>query len=147
MEATNREEKLIKEEEQYEAHPACPKCQAQTVVKDAGTEMGCMEHTVEGTTVMECSCRIRHRDEKEYRDLMNRLKRIEGQVRGIQGMVEEERYCVDILTQVMAVQSALNSFNKALLSNHIKTCVVRDIREGNSAVVDELCSTIQKLMK
>ncbi len=99
------------------------------------------------TAETECGCRIRHRSEKEYRDLMNRLKRIEGQVRGILGMVEEERYCVDILTQVMAVQSALNSFNKALLSNHIKTCVVDDILAGSGTAVDELCSTIQKLMK
>lgn len=95
----------------------------------------------------ECCCRTKHREDKEYRDLMNRLKRIEGQVRGIQGMVEEERYCVEILTQVMAIQSALNSFNKVLLSNHIKSCVVRDIRNGDEAAVDELCSTIQKLMK
>lgn len=95
----------------------------------------------------ECHCRIKHRENKEYRDLLNRLKRIEGQVRGIQGMVEDERYCVEILTQVAAVQSALNSFNKALLSNHIKTCVVQDILDGNGDVVDELCNTIQKLMK
>ena len=94
-----------------------------------------------------CCCRTKHRDDEEYRGLMNRLKRIEGQVRGILGMVEEERYCVDILTQVMAVQSALNSFNKALLSNHIKTCVVDDILAGSGTAVDELCSTIQKLMK
>lgn len=113
----------------------------------SGTEAPeCPEHPAQ-TAETECGCRIRHREEREYRDLMNRLKRIEGQVRGIQGMVEEERYCVDILTQVMAVQSALNSFNKALLSDHIKTCVVRDIREGNHEAVDELCSTIQKLMK
>lgn len=68
-------------------------------------------------------------------------------MRGVQEMVEQERYCVDILTQVSAIQSALNSFNKVLLSNHIKTCVVEDIREGNEEAVDELCKTIQKLMK
>ena len=79
--------------------------------------------------IPEC-CRQKHRDDKETKDLLNRLKRIEGQVRGIQGMVESDRYCVDILTQVMAVQSALNSFNKVLLSNHIKTCVVEDIKNG-----------------
>ncbi len=94
-----------------------------------------------------CSCRTKHRDTKEYRELMNRLKRIEGQVRGIQGMLEEERYCVDILTQVSAVQSALNSFNKLLLSNHIRTCVVEDIRDGRENAVDELCDTIQRLMR
>lgn len=94
----------------------------------------------------EC-CRKKHREDKEYKDLVNRLKRIEGQVRGIQGMLEEERYCVDILTQVAAIQSALNSFNKVLLSNHIKSCVVHDIQAGNEQAVDELCATIQRLMK
>lgn len=89
----------------------------------------------------------RHRNEKEYKDLINRLNRIEGQVRGVKAMVEEERYCVDILTQVSAIQSALNGFNKELLSNHIKTCVVDDIRSGDEQVVDELCDTIKRLMK
>ncbi|MSS63141.1 metal-sensing transcriptional repressor [Velocimicrobium porci] len=97
---------------------------------------------------MECECnRIKHRNEKEYKDLINRLNRIEGQVRGVKGMVEKEAYCVDILTQVSAIQSALNGFNKVLLSNHIKTCVVDDIREGKDEVVDELLKTLQKLMK
>lgn len=97
---------------------------------------------------MECNCnKNKHREEKEYKDLVNRLSRIEGQVRGIKNMVESEAYCVDILTQVSAIQSALNSFNKVLLSNHIKTCVVEDIRAGNDEVVDELLKTIQKLMK
>ena len=87
------------------------------------------------------------RDEKEYKDLIHRLSRIEGQVRGIREMVESDRYCVDILTQVSAIQSALNSFNKVLLSSHIKSCVVEDIRQGKEGAVDELCKTIQKLMK
>lgn len=91
--------------------------------------------------------RYKHREMVEYKDLMNRLNRIEGQVRGIKKMVEEERYCVDILTQVSAIQSALNAFNKCLLSNHIKSCVATKIREGDEAVVDELCNAIQKLMK
>ncbi len=99
---------------------------------------------------MECECQStkrKHRESKEYKDLVNRLNRIEGQVRGIKGMVESEAYCVDILTQVSAIQSALNGFNKVLLSNHIKTCVVEDIKAGNDQVVDELMKTIQKLMK
>ena len=89
----------------------------------------------------------KHRETKEYSDLMNRLSRIEGQVRGVKKMVEEERYCVDILTQVSAISSALNSFNRVLLSNHIKSCVVEDIKMGNDEVVDELCTALQKLMK
>ena len=96
----------------------------------------------------EKSCHIyKERTEKETRDLVNRLSRVEGQIRGIKDMVIEDRYCVDILTQVSAVQSALNSFNKVLLSNHIKTCVVEDIKNGEEKVVDELCMTIQRLMK
>ena len=75
------------------------------------------------------------------------MSNIEGQVRGIRKMVEEDRYCVDILTQVSAISSALNAFNKVLLAEHIKSCVVEDIREGNDDVVDELCITLQKLMK
>lgn len=91
----------------------------------------------------------RHKDrsEQETKGLQNRLNRIEGQIRGIKAMVEEERYCVDILTQVSAVQAALNAFNKELLSNHIKSCVVEEIEKGNIGVVDELCETIKKLMK
>ena len=85
--------------------------------------------------------------EKEEKDLLNRLSRIEGQVRGIKAMVQDERYCPDILVQVSAVQSALNGFCKVLLSNHIKTCVVEDIRNGNEeTAVAELCETIKKMM-
>lgn len=94
-----------------------------------------------------CCVKTKHRDSEEYRKLINRLNRIEGQVRGIRSMVEEERYCVDILTQVSAIQSALNAFNKELLSNHIKTCVVEKIQNGDEQVVDELCETMKKLMK
>ncbi len=96
----------------------------------------------------ECTChKTKERPEKEYKDLMNRLNRIEGQIRGIKRMVEEEYYCPDILVQVAAVNAALNSFNKVLLGNHIKTCVIRDIREGREETVEELLSTLQKLMK
>lgn len=89
----------------------------------------------------------KHREGKEYKDLVNRLSRIEGQVRGVKKMVEEDRYCIDILVQVQAIQAALNGFNKMLLSEHIHSCVVRDIQEGNLECVDELCETIKKLMK
>lgn len=89
----------------------------------------------------------KYRDEKEFKSLINRLNRIEGQVRGVKGMVESECYCVDVLTQVSAIQSALNGFSKELLSDHIKTCVVEDIKAGKEEVIDELLVTLQKLMK
>ena len=95
----------------------------------------------------ECQCRHKHRDEKEERDLLNRLNRIEGQVRGIKAMVQDERYCTDILVQVSAVQSALNGFCKTLLSTHIRTCVVEDIKAGKEEeAIKELCETIKKMM-
>ena len=94
-----------------------------------------------------CAERSKHREDKEYRDLINRLSRIEGQIRGVKKMVEEDRYCIDIINQVSAVSSALNSFNKVLLSAHIKSCVVEDVKAGNDQMVDELCDTLQKLMK
>lgn len=95
-----------------------------------------------------CDCRHKHREVTEERALLNRLNRIEGQIRGIKAMVEDERYCVDIITQVAAVQAALNSFNKLLLERHIKTCVVEDIKSGDSDLaVEELCRTLQKMMK
>lgn len=96
-----------------------------------------------------CDIKHKHRDRegKEYKGLITRLNRIEGQVRGIKAMVEEDRYCVDILTQVTAIQSALNAFNKELLAQHIKSCVVNDIKNGDETVVDELVNTLQKLMK
>ena len=92
-------------------------------------------------------CRRKHREAGEAEALTKRLNRIEGQVRGIRGMVENEAYCTDILTQVSAVQSALNAFSRELLANHIRTCVVTDIQNGQLEVVDDLLATIQKLMK
>ena len=91
--------------------------------------------------------RTKERQEKEYKDLIHRLNRIEGQIRGIRGMVEEGRYCTDILVQVAAVNAALNSFNKVLLASHIKSCVVNDIKEGREETIDELVETLQKVMK
>ena len=91
--------------------------------------------------------RTKEREEKEYKDLIHRLNRMEGQIRGIRGMVEEGRYCTDILVQVAAVNAALNSFNKVLLANHIRSCVVEDIREGREESVDELVGILQKLRK
>lgn len=97
--------------------------------------------------VKECCHKTKERSDKEYKDLIHRLNRIEGQIRGIRGMVEKDAYCTDILVQVAAANAALNSFNKVLLANHIKTCVTRDIREGKEETVDELVETLQKLMK
>ena len=94
-----------------------------------------------------CDERRKEREDKEFRDLIHRLNRIEGQIRGIRGMVERDVYCTDILIQVSAVNAALNSFNKVLLTSHIKTCVTRDIKEGKEETVDELVQLLQKLMK
>ena len=95
-----------------------------------------------------CCChKHKERSEKEYRDLINRLNRIEGQIRGIKGMVEKDAYCPDILIQVSAITAALNSFNKVLLSEHIRTCVSEDIREGKDETIDELVTVLRKLMK
>lgn len=94
-----------------------------------------------------CSDKKTKRAENEKKKLMNRLKRIEGQVRGIENMLEEDAYCNDILIQSAAIVAAMNAFNKELLACHIKSCVLRDIRNGNDEVIDELVDTIQKLMK
>ena len=96
----------------------------------------------------DCCChKTKHRTEEEYKALLNRLSRIEGQVRGIRKMVETDAYCTDILTQVSAVQAALNAFNRELLANHIRTCVAEDIRNGKDETIDELVFTLQKMMK
>ena len=99
------------------------------------------------TGMEECEIRHKYRSAKEEKDLISRLNRIEGQIRGIKNMVEEERYCIDILNQVSAVQAALNSFNRILLTDHIHSCVVERVEEGDTEVIDELCRAIQKLMK
>ena len=96
-----------------------------------------------------CSCCEKHtlRQEEQKKKLLNRLRRIEGQVRGLQAMVEADAYCNDILTQSAAVNAAINAFNRELLTEHLRTCVARDLREGHEEIVDELASTLQKLMK
>ena len=104
---------------------------------------------------MGCNCheeesgqpKHRIREQQEKRALMNRLSRIEGQIRGVKSMIEEERYCVDILTQVAAVQAAFNGLTKEILASHIKGCVVKDIQDGNEDAVDELCELLKKLMR
>ncbi|MGN0269687.1 MAG: metal-sensing transcriptional repressor [Candidatus Weimeria sp.] len=90
---------------------------------------------------------MKDRSDKEKKDLVNRLSRIEGQIRGIKRMIEEDAYCIDILRQSTAATAALNSFNKVVLANHIRTCVKENVQNGNDEVIDELVDTIQKLMK
>ena len=92
-------------------------------------------------------CRTKVRTDKEHRDLINRLSRIEGQIRGIRRMVDEDAYCIDIINQVAAANAALNSFTKVILADHIHTCVTEDVQAGGSEKVDELVKTLQKLMK
>lgn len=96
-----------------------------------------------------CDCceKRTERSEEERRKLTNRLSRIEGQVRGLAGMIERDAYCADILTQSAAVAAAINAFNRDLLARHIRSCVVRDLQAGDEAVVDELVNLVQKLMK
>ena len=95
-----------------------------------------------------CHCqKTKHRSDEEQKRLTNRLNRIEGQVRGLKDMLQRDAYCPDILIQVSAVSAALNSFSKELLATHIRTCVADGIRQGDDAVIDELVTTLQKLMK
>ena len=98
---------------------------------------------------IECGCcdKRTERSDEERKKLINRLNRIEGQIRGIKGMIESDAYCNDILIQSAAVNAAINSFNKELIASHIKGCVARDIRDGKDEVIDELVATMQKLMK
>lgn len=90
---------------------------------------------------------MKHRTPEEARALINRLNRIEGQVRGVKGMIENDTYCTDILVQVSAITAALNAFNKELMASHIRTCVAEDIRRGDDSTIEELVATLQKLMK
>ena len=96
-----------------------------------------------------CSCCEKHtlRAQEEKKKLLNRLRRIEGQVRGLQAMVEADAYCNDVLTQSAAVNAAINAFNRELLAEHLRACVTRDLKNGHEEIVDELAATLQKLMK
>lgn len=98
--------------------------------------------------ISECPmCRTKKREETEYKALINRLSRIEGQIKGIRKMLEDDAYCIDIITQVSAASAALTSFNKELLSSHIRSCVANDIKAGGGETVDELVVTLAKLLK
>jgi len=101
----------------------------------------------EAETLHACCCRHKKRSEEEYKSLIHRLNRIEGQIRGIRGMVEKDVYCADILVQVAAANSALNAFSRELLSQHVRTCVADDLRAGSDEKLDELLKLLPKLMK
>lgn len=92
-------------------------------------------------------CKKKYRDPQTVKLLVNRLNRIAGQVNGVKNMVEDNAYCTDILIQVSAITSALNSFNKELLSEHIRNCVSDDIKDGKYETVDELVEVLKKLMR
>lgn len=108
-----------------------------------------IEKSSENCSESSCCCGTRHkkRTEAEQKALLTRLRRIEGQIRGLEKMVENDAYCPDILVQSSAATSALNSFNKVLLGCHIRSCVAEDIRAGKDETVDELCELLQRLMK
>jgi CsoR family transcriptional regulator, copper-sensing transcriptional repressor len=91
--------------------------------------------------------RKNHRSENEKNNLIVRLNRIEGQIRGVKGMIERDTYCDDVLNQLAAIQAALNGVGKLLLENHMKTCVMERIEDGEPEVIDELLKTINKLIK
>ena len=120
----------------HEASPA-PCCE------DAAAETA----QAEAETLHACCCRHKKRSEEEYKSLIHRLTRIEGQLRGIRGMVEKDVYCADILVQVAAANSALNAFSRELLSQHVRTCVADDLRAGSDEKLDELLKLLPKLMK
>lgn len=107
----------------------------------------CCKSTCECCGEACCCTKTKQRSEEEYKRLIHRLNRIEGQIRGIRGMIEKNAYCTDILTQSSAIIAAMNAFNRELLADHIRTCVANDIRSGNDDTIDELLRTLQRLMK
>ncbi len=121
--------------EDKSSNTCCHAAETNSTIEDSSSAPSC------------CSSKMTERSQEERKKLIHRLNRIEGQIRGIRGMVERDAYCADILVQSSAVTAALNAFNKDLLANHIRNCVARDIREGKDEVIDELVATIQKLMK
>lgn len=127
-----------------EKKPCCCGTPAQP---EAATAPAVDASAVPTESVTPSCCRHKDRTPEEHKALLNRLSRIEGQVRGIRGMVENDAYCTDILVQVAAATAALNAFSRELLATHIRTCVADDLRAGKDETVDELVATLQKLMK
>ena len=128
---------------EHEEKKPCCCCAAEEPVQEAATP-DTAESSEEAAA---CCCRHKDRTPAEHKALLNRLSRIEGQVRGIRGMLEKDAYCVDILVQVAAANSALNSFAKELLAQHISTCVADDLRAGSDEKLDELIKLLPRLMK
>ena len=128
-----------------EKKPCC--CCGTPAQPEAATAPAVDASAVPPESVIPSCCRHKDRTPEEHKALLNRLSRIEGQIRGIRGMVENGAYCPDILVQSAAVNAAINAFNRELLASHIRTCVRSDIQAGNDEVIDELLSTLQKLMK
>ena len=128
-----------------EKKPCC--CCGTPAQPEAATAPAIDASAVPPESVTPSCCRHKDRTPEEHKALLNRLSRIEGQVRGIRGMVENSAYCPDILTQVAATSAALNAFTKELLASHIRSCVADDIRAGHDEAIDELVQTLQKLMK
>ena len=128
-----------------EKKPCC--CCGTPAQPEAATAPAIDASAVPPESVTSSCCRHKDRSPEEYKALVNRLSRIEGQVRGVRGMLEKDAYCVDILVQVAAANSALNSFSKELLAQHISTCVADDLRAGSEAKLDELVNLLPKLMK
>ena len=126
---------------------SCEFCTPAPETEMTEPETGCCKAAENGGETEGCGCRHKKRSDEEYRLLVNRLSRIEGQIRGIRKMVEKDVYCTDILVQVAAANSALNSFTKELLGQHIRTCVADDLREGSDEKLDELLKLLPKLMK
>lgn len=128
-----------------EKKPCC--CCGTPAQPEAATAPAVDASAVPTESITPSCCRHKDRTPEEYRALVNRLSRIEGQVRGIRAMVEKDVYCTDILVQVAAVNAALNGFSKELLGQHVRTCVADDLRDGSSEKLDELLTLLPKLMK
>lgn len=126
---------------------SCPRCALHEASPAPCCEDAAAETAQAEAEALHACCRHKKRSEEEYKSLIHRLNRIEGQIRGIRGMVEKDVYCADILVQVAAANSALNAFSRELLSQHVRTCVADDLRAGSDEKLDELLKLLPKLMK
>lgn len=120
------------------------------MTEEQNKDMGCCGDSTcgDGIACVEgCSHRSSNRSQKMKASLVSRLNRIEGQVRGIKGMIDKDVYCDDVLNQIAAVQSAMKSVSRLLLESHMKSCIVNRLQSGETEVLDELLQTIEKMMK